>query len=238
MFAVQEMWEKGEGKSVLAIVAALNEEEGIGPTIAELRQHLEKPWILVVDGWSRDRTVKVAKDMYADVMFQQGSGKGNAIAEAIQHVKSTVGYVDYVVLTDADYTYPAEFIPKMIKILDENPSVGMVCGNRFNSHFKLKSMHNMLYLGNRLLAFTHNLLNGVNMRDPLTGLRVIRWEIVKDWKPKSRGFDVEVELNHLVERKGFEIVEIPIYYRPRLGEKKLKPKHGFTILKRILLTSF
>jgi dolichol-phosphate mannosyltransferase len=80
-------------------------------------------------------------------------------------------------------------------------------------------------------------LNGVDMRDPLTGLRVVRWEIVRDWRPKSKGFDVEVELNHLVERKGFGIKEIPIHYRPRLGEKKLKLRHGFTILRRILAES-
>jgi len=228
------MLEKAERRSVLAIVAALNEEEGIGLTIAELRQFLEKPWVLVVDGRSRDRTVEVAKGMNADVLFQGGRGKGNAIAEAIKHVDMNV---DYVVFTDADYTYPAEFLPQMIEVLDENPQVGMVCGNRFNSHFHLKEMHDILYLGNRLLAFTHNLFNGINLRDPLTGLRVVRWEIVKGWRPKSKGFDVEVELNHLVERKGFGIVELPIYYRVRLGEKKLKPKHGFTILKRILLES-
>ncbi|MEM3551394.1 MAG: glycosyltransferase family 2 protein [Candidatus Bathyarchaeia archaeon] len=232
------MWEKGEGKSILAIVPALNEQEGIGPTIAELRLYLGKPWILVVDGWSWDKTVRIAKDMGADVVLQQGSGKGNAIAEALKYARISIGFLDYVVFTDADYTYPAEFIPRMIRILDENPDVGMVCGNRFNSHFQLKSMRNILYLGNRFLAFTHNLLNGVNMRDPLTGLRVVRWEIVKDWQPKSKGFDLEVELNHLVERKGYRIIEIPIYYRPRVGEKKLKPKHGFTILKRIFLESF
>jgi dolichol-phosphate mannosyltransferase len=228
------MLEKAERRQVLAVVAALNEEEGIGLTIAELRQHLEKPWVLVVDGNSFDRTVEVAKGMYADVVFQKGQGKGNAIAEALGNVDLDV---DYVVFTDADYTYPAEFLPKMIRILDENPRVGMVCGNRFNSHFHLSAMHDMLYFGNRVLAFVHNLLNGVDMRDPLTGLRVLRWEIVKDWRPRSKGFDVEVELNHLVERKGFGIVEIPIYYRPRLGEKKLKPKHGFSILKRIILES-
>jgi len=225
------MWEKAEGRSVLAIIAALDEEEGIGLTIAELGRYLEKPWVLVVDGWSRDRTVEVAKEMYADVLFQGGSGKGNAIAEAVKHVNMDV---DYVVFTDADYTYPAEFLPQMIRILDENPRVGMVCGNRFNSHFRLKSMHNVLYLGNRLIAFTHNLLNGVQMHDPLTGLRVVRWKILKNWTPKSQGFDVEVELNHHVERQGYGIVEIPIFYRQRLGEKKLKPKHGFAIMKRIL----
>jgi hypothetical protein len=79
------------------------------------------------------------------------------------------------------------------------------------------------------------MLNGVALRDPLTGLRVIRAEILKDWSVKSKGFDVEVELNHQVERKGFEIIEVPIKYRQRLGEKKLKIKHGATILKRILL---
>ncbi|MEM2105891.1 MAG: glycosyltransferase family 2 protein [Candidatus Bathyarchaeia archaeon] len=226
--------EKAERRSVLAIIAALNEEEGVGLTIAELRRYLEKSWVLVVDGWSRDGTVRVAKDMYADVLFQEGEGKGNAIAEAL---KSIYLDVDYVVFTDADYTYPAEFIPEMIRILDENPQVGMVCGNRFNSHFHLKSMGNMFYLGNRLLAFTHNLLNGVQMRDPLTGLRVVRYKILKNWMPRSQGFDIEVELNHHVERQGYSIVEIPIYYRPRLGEKKLKMKHGFTILKRILAES-
>jgi hypothetical protein len=79
------------------------------------------------------------------------------------------------------------------------------------------------------------MLNGVALRDPLTGLRVIRAEVLKDCSVKSKGFDVEVELNHKVERKGFEIIEVPIKYRQRLGEKKLKIKHGATILKRILL---
>jgi len=225
---------EGHRDRVLAIVAALDEEEGIGLTIAELRQHMEKPRVLVVDGNSRDRTVEVAKEMYADVLFQRGSGKGNAIAEAVRHVDMDV---DYVVFTDADYTYPAEFLPQMMRILDENPRVGMVCGNRFNSHFRLESMHNVLYLGNRLIAFTHNLLNGVQLRDPLTGFRVVRWKILKNWTPKSQGFDIEVELNHHVERQGYDIVEIPIFYRHRLGEKKLKPKHGFTILKRVLAES-
>jgi len=166
---------------------------------------------------------------------QKASGKGDAVATAIAHAQETD--VDYVAFIDADYTYPAEYLPKMIGILKENPAVGMVCGNRFNGHFNLGSLHNTLCLGNRFLAFAHNLLNSVEMRDPLTGFRVLRWKILKDWKPKSPGFDVEVELNNFVERKGYSITEIPIYYRKRLGEKKLKLRDGLTILKRILTDS-
>ena len=213
------------------LMASLNEEEGIGPTLAELNQVLENPAFLVVDGNSTDRTTEIAKESGAEILIQKEKGKGNAIAQAISHVN---GDVEYVILIDADFSYPAEYLPRMMRILDENPQVGMVCGNRFNSHFRFESMHSVLYLGNRLIAFAHNLLNGVQMRDPLTGLRVVRWKVLKNWAPKSEGFDVEVELNHHVERQGYGIVEVPIFYRPRLGEKKLKPKHGVTILKRIL----
>jgi glycosyltransferase involved in cell wall biosynthesis len=225
---------EGSRSPVLVIVAALNEEEGIGQTIDELRYYLENPKILVVDGNSRDRTVEVAKGMDADVIFQEGTGKGRAIAQAITQVNVEA---DYVVFTDADYTYPSEYLPKMIKILKENPRVGMVCGNRFNSHFHLEEMHNMFYLGNRLLAFSHTMLNGIALRDPLTGLRVVRSELLKGWTPRSKSFDIEVELNHHVERRGYGILEIPIPYRPRLGEKKLKLRHGVTILRRIILES-
>ena len=215
----------------MAVIAALNEEEGIRPTLEELRQYLQNPRILVVDGRSTDRTVEVAEDLGAEVIQQEGKGKGDAIAKAISHVNSKV---EYVVFTDADYTYPATFIPKMIRILEENPKIGMVCGNRFNSHFHIEEMHDLFYFGNRLLAFTHNMLNGVALRDPLSGLRVVRWEILKGWVPKSKGFDIEVELNHHVERRGFGIKEIDILYRCRLGEKKLKLRHGLTIVKRIM----
>ena len=218
--------------SMQVIIAALNEEEGIGLTIAEFRAKLGCPRVLVVDGRSTDRTVEIAKNMGADVVFQDGLGKGDALAKALEHSDLAV---DYVVIADADYTYPAEYVPKMIRILEKNPDVGMVCGNRFNSHINQKALHSVFYFGNRLLAFTHNLLNGVSLTDPLTGLRVVRAEILRNWKVKSKGFDVEVELNHQVERKGFGIVEVPIKYRERLGEKKLGVRHGVEILRRMVL---
>jgi len=227
--------EKGEERgipSMQVIIAALNEEEGIGLTIAEFRAKLGSPRVLVVDGRSTDRTAEIAKNMGADVVYQDGLGKGDALAKALKHSDLTV---DYLVITDADYTYPAEYVPKMIRILEKNPDVGMVCGNRFNSHINLKAFYGVFYFGNRLIAFAHNLLNGVSLTDPLTGLRVVRAEILRNWKVKSKGFDVEVELNHHVEREGFGIVEVPIKYRERLGEKKLGVKHGAEILRRIML---
>jgi glycosyltransferase involved in cell wall biosynthesis len=221
--------------SVLVIIAALNEERGIGPSLTELRLVLDNSKYLVVDGNSVDRTVQVAKDLGAEVLPQDGSGKGQAIAQAIKHVNSDT--IKYVIFTDADYTYPVKSVPEMIQILEENPDVGMVCGNRFNQSLTLSAMKSFFFVGNRFLALTQRLLNGVHLADPLTGLRVIRWNILKNWEPKSQGFDIEAEINHRVENKGYKTIEIPIQYRNRVGEKKLKLRDGITIFKRIVIES-
>jgi dolichol-phosphate mannosyltransferase len=214
------------------IIAALNEELGICPTINELLESLPSTHVLVVDGHSGDRTVEVAKNCGAEIVFQDGLGKGDALSKALKVVDLDG---KYVVFTDADYTYPGWFVPEMIKIMEENEEVGMVCGNRFGGDMDGEAFVGSFVFGNKVLAFAHRLLNGVALQDPLTGLRVVRSEVLKDWFVKSKGFDVEIELNRFVARKGFKIVEIPISYRKRLGEKKLKFKDGVVILRRILL---
>jgi len=222
-------------QSTEAFIAALNEEEGVGATISELTESINLQRILVIDGHSVDRTVEVAKDHGAEIIFQDGKGKGDALAKAIESMDENV---KYVVITDADFTYPATNVPEMINILEDMPDVGMVCGNRFSKKAEGKAFQSRFSFGNKALAFAHSALNGVDLQDPLTGLRVIRADILRRWVVKSKGFDVEVELNHQVAKQGFKTVEVPIEYRERLGEKKLKMKHGVTILKRIMYESF
>ena len=123
----------------------------------------------------------------------------------------------------------------MIGILEKNPNIGMICGNRFSGYLNLKDFNGVFYMGNRLMSFAHNFLNGIALADPLTGLRVVRSGLLRNWKVKSKGFDVEVELNHHIAREGFSVVEVPIKYRARLGEKKLGVKHSAEILKRIIM---
>jgi len=179
--------------------------------------------------------VEIAKNCGAEILFQDGRGKGDAISMACKHLDLDA---EYIVLTDADFTYPAESITEMIEILKNNPDVGMVCGNRFSEQTEKNVFKNSFYLGNKLLSFAHNVLNGVDLKDPLTGLRVIRAEILRSIALKSKGFDIEVELNHQILSKGFKTVEIPIKYRERLGEKKLKMRDGAHILRRMFVESF
>ena len=220
---------------ISVVIATLNEEEGIGPTLQEMQNVLHDSRFVVVDGNSVDKTIEIAKNMGADVLLQEGKGKGMAISQGFRLYGSKT---TYVVFTDADYTYPAEYVPKMIEILEQDRKVGMVIGDRFKSLGVDKSFRNPFYVGNRLLAFAQQLMNGVKLSDPLSGLRVIRSEALEGLKLKSKGFDIEAELNAIIERRGYKIVEIPIEYRSRLGEKKLRMRDGWGIMKRIVVEGF
>ena len=218
--------------SLAVVVAAYNEEEGIVPTLCELKAVLNKPNLLVVDGNSSDRTLVLAKDLGAYIVVQQGRGKGSAISQGLNQLKSNTSYV---ALTDADYTYPAKHIKEMICVLDVSPEVGMVLGDRFSKKYEKESDRNQFYVGNRILGFVQRVLHGVKLNDPYTGLRLIRFELLKGWKPESDGFDIEAELNHRIDCLGYKIVELPIKYRKRLGKKKLSFIHGLKILRRIVI---
>ena len=221
--------------SPLAVVlAAYNEEEGIVPTLCELKKVLTEPYLIVVDGKSTDNTYKLAKNLGATVLTQKGKGKGNAISEGLANLNGDTQYVAFI---DADYTYPAKHIKEMINVLDLNPNVGMVLGDRFSRIYKHQSDRNQFYIGNRILSFTQRLFNGMKLNDPYTGLRIIKFKLLKSWKPKSNGFDIEAELNNHIQRLGYKIMELPIIYRKRLGKKKLGFRHGLKILRRIIIES-
>ncbi|PVX27474.1 MAG: hypothetical protein CW716_02130 [Candidatus Bathyarchaeum sp.] len=218
--------------SLTVVVAAYNEEEGIVPTLCELKEVLNKPNLLVVDGNSSDRTLELAKDLGAEIVIQRGKGKGSAISQGLDQLN---GDTLYVALTDADYTYPAKHIKEMICVLNLSPNVGMVLGDRFSKKYEKESDRNQFYVGNRILGFVQRVFNGITLNDPYTGLRLIRFDLLKGWKPESDGFDIEAELNHHIDRLGYKIVELPIKYRKRLGKKKLSFIHGLKILRRIVI---
>lgn len=218
--------------SITIILAAYNEEEGIAPTISEINQVLTDCEIIVVDGKSTDRTVELARELGTQVFFQKGKGKGDALIHGLSILPKDTTYVVFI---DADYTYPAQHIKEMSEILENNPKIGMILGNRFSKKYADESDKNQFYIGNKILGFAQKLIGGVNLIDPYSGLRIIRFELLKDWKPQSKGFDIEAELNQHIQTLGYEIKEFPIIYRKRLGKKKLGFLDGLYIFRRIII---
>lgn len=227
-----------EENELLILIPAYDEPEGLRMVLEEILETID-PFILVVNRPPGHIQGKIAEGFGAVVFDQQSKGKGMALREALEYIEKNHCSPEYLALIDADYTYPANYINEMMETLKENPKVGMVTGNRFPSWINsmkdvFKALPNPYYLGNRILSLFHRLLNNVNMSDPLTGLRIIRYPLINGWRPKSRSFDIECELNDFIlNKEGYEVVEIPIEYRRRVGKKKLGLRHGFIILLRI-----
>ncbi|MGA2973296.1 MAG: glycosyltransferase family 2 protein [Candidatus Bathyarchaeia archaeon] len=219
---------------LVVIIPALEEAAGIFRTILELDQEL-RPYsgktYLVVNGNSTDGTGRIAHRLGAVVLEQKGVGKGDAFRQALRHVPEGT---KYIVLIDADFTYPAAHIPEMVNLMESDQSIGMVSGNRFGNRKKGELFKRSFYIGNRILALVHVVANGVKMQDPLSGLRVVRYDLLRNWTPKALGFDIEAELNHHIATRGYSIREIPIEFRIRIGVKKLRRRDGFRILHRML----
>ncbi len=214
----------------VVLIPTYNEAYGIGPTLEEIRKVFGDISCLVVDR-STDDTSRIAERHGAKVVAQTGKGKGAAVIQGLGELKDNARYV---VMTDGDYTYPVEAVRKFLTILDEDPNIGMVTGNRFGSSPEPGIKAQTFYVGNKIIALIHNLLSLQGMADPLTGLRAFRAEIFRGWRPSSKGFDIEVEMNMYVSSKGYRIHEVPIMYRERLGKKKLGLRDAFPILLRVL----
>lgn len=218
------------------IVPAYKEAQGIGRVLAEIRGTLN-PVVLVINRPAQDGTEDSARREGAIVVEQAGRGKGNAVGIGLEYVRRYLPNTRYVGFVDADYTYPAGPMSSMRAILQGNPRVGMVVGQREN--LKNNGAKSQAFaVGNRVLGRFHKVLNHVSMRDPLSGLRMVQVEVIRDWFPKAQGFDIECELNSYVHNdKRLGIAEIRVPYRERIGEKKLRLRDGFSIMARMIRIS-
>jgi glycosyltransferase involved in cell wall biosynthesis len=224
-------------KEVCIIIPALNEEETIAKVIDEIpKEHMEgrgyEVEIIVVDNDSTDRTKQIAEEKGAKVILEAVRGKGRAIAAAFRSINK-----DFVFILDADYTYPATYIPEMLQVLEEGYDV--VLGSRLKGQIEKEAMTRFNLVGNHLLALLASILYGTKISDLCTGCWGFRGAVVKDLKLDAVGFELEADLFCQIARKGCRVAEVPINYRRRATPPKLRSmRDGFTIGRTLIRQRF
>ncbi|UCH51743.1 MAG: glycosyltransferase [Chloroflexota bacterium] len=221
--------------SILIILPALNEEESVGKVIDEIpKQALEKRGfdvkIVVADNNSVDRTRQIAQDKGVDVVVEPRRGKGRVMRKAFSQFKA-----DFVFMIDADYTYPASYITRMLDILEEGSPI--VIGSRLRGKIEEGGMSYLNRLGNYLLTWIARALYRRGISDLCTGYWGFRGEIIPKLELLADGFTLEAELFADITKRGYKIAEIPIHYRRRRTPPKLNSlrdgiKIGWALLKR------
>ena len=99
--------------TVSIVIPAYNEEGAVRSVVMEIERTLRQqgitPEIIVVDDGSQDRTAQSAASAGARVLRHRSNrGYGAALKTGIASASN-----EYVVITDADGTYPARYIPQL-----------------------------------------------------------------------------------------------------------------------------
>jgi glycosyltransferase involved in cell wall biosynthesis len=204
---------------VSVIIPAYNEQEAMKVVLDDViavMEPLQVPWeLIVVDDGCVDDTCSICAQYPQVQVISHGRNRGNGAARTTG-VKAARG--KYVVMTDADGTYPASAIPTMIAELEH---CDMVIGAREREMGTMKWLRSAAKEFIRLLAsyLTHTRIPDLN-----SGLRAIKREQVLEFLhilPNTHSWVSTITMAFL--SSGYEVRWIPIAYYKRIGRSTFHP---------------
>ena len=209
---------------ISVVIPTMNEEQSIGQVLDSVHSTLSQAGMehemLIVDTNSKDRTRDIAREKGARVIEEPRRGYGRAYKTGFENA---VG--DIIVTLDADCTYPAEDIPKLVNTLNQE-KIDFITTNRF-AGLEPGAMTFEHHVGNKLLTMTMNVLFRVKVRDSQSGMWVFRREKLSALNLRDDGMAMSEEIK-IEAFKKLRSMEFPIYYRCRVGEVKLSSwKDGY-----------
>jgi len=218
---------------VSVVIPAFKEGKTIRNVIKDLKNFSTyNTEIIVVDGYSNDGTKEIVKDENAEFVTEPRVGYGRAIKTGIDHAKG-----DVVVIIDADDTYEAGAIDKLVQPLLKDEA-DVCLASRLGGTLLPGSMPSMNLFGNRMFTSMYNAIYGQNVSDTQTGFRALTKKAIERLDLYSDGMGLSTVFLTEAAKRGFRITEIPTVYRPRNGHSKSKLnrfKAGWEILRILLL---
>ena len=211
---------------IYVIIPALNEEEAIAKVIADIPESVTE--VVVIDNGSTDRTSEVARNAGATVLSESRAGYGYACLKGITYLKDQQQNGDIIVFLDGDYSdYPEELTSLVAPI--EKGDYDLVIGTRNNPLLQKGALTPQQRFGNALATRLMALLYGGKYTD-LGPFRAISFDALDrlNMQDKTYGWTVEMQLKALKHRLRY--TEVPVNYRPRIGESKVSGTLKGTIM--------
>ena len=214
---------------VSIIIPCYNEQKAIISTLSQiikatsaLKESFE---IICVDDHSSDRTGElIAKFGKARLIRNQKNlGYGASIKKAMLQAKG-----EYLLITDADGTYPIKDIPALVS---QRLKYDMVVGARVKKKSGIPLLRRPAKLFLSILA---NYICNARIPDLNSGFRIFRRDLaMKFYGLYPEGFSLTTTITVAALSNGYSVKYIPIEYYKRKGKSSIKPIRdfvGFTTL--------
>jgi glycosyltransferase involved in cell wall biosynthesis len=195
--------------SVTVVIPTLNEAANLEHVFAALPADLLE--VVLVDGFSTDGTVEVARRLRPDIriVLQERRGKGNALALGFEVARG-----DIIVMLDADGSANPSEIPAFLEALVAGADFAK--GSRFLSGGGSADITRIRRFGNSVLSASVNFLFRTRYSDLCYGYNAFWRECLPALDVDCDGFEVETLMNIRAARAGLKVTEVPSYERPRL----------------------
>src|SRR5262245_5502636 len=196
------------GKKVVVVMPAYNAEKTLPQTVVEIDRSVVDE-IVLVDDFSRDRTVRVAQDLGL-LTLQHEKNRGYGGNQKTCYRKAIEIGADIVIMVHPDYQYTPKLIPAMAGLLVSD-LFDVALGSRILGGGALKGgMPLYKYISNRFLTFVENFLTGMKLSEFHTGYRAFTAEVLKTLPLQNNSDDFVFDNQMLVQAKfyGFRIGEI------------------------------
>ena len=199
----------------LAVVPAYNEANTLLSVIASIRASAPAFDVLVVDDGSTDRTGDIAEQAGAALLRHPFNlGIGGAVQAGFEYARRE-GY-DYMAQVDGDGQHRADEIDTLIRVMQDDPTVDMVCGSRFltdNGYPAPVSRRT----GIHIFAFLLSRIVGQRVSDPTSGFRLYNRRAIGLFARDYPHDYPEVEAVLMVHWHRLRMREVPVRMMQRGG---------------------
>lgn len=219
-------------KRTAVLIPCFNEELTIEKVIKDFQAQLPNACIYVYDNNSSDNTFNIAKNCGAIVKREYRQGKGNVLRSMFRDIEA-----DVYVLVDGDGSHSAKFVDTLIQPILNNEADVVIGERHSNGTYKNENKRRLHVFGNNIVRGLINQIFKTNLKDIMSGYRVLNKKFVKNMPIISDGFEFETEMTlHSLDKK-FIIKEFPTEHldRPPGSVSTLNTyKDGIKVLKTIL----
>ena len=188
---------------------AYNAEKTLEQTYREIPMDVVDE-VILTDDFSRDETVKKAKELGIKEVLVHEQNKGYGGNQKTCYNRALELDADIVIMVHPDYQYTPKLIESMAYIIANDVYPVVFASRILGKGARKGGMPIIKYIANRFLTFTQNVLINQKLSEYHTGYRAFSAEVLRsiDYNACNDDFILDNEMAAQIFYKGYEIGEV------------------------------